>query len=101
MMFWVTLCSPEPSTIVTTIMPKYGSQLLDSRVRLPWLIREMHMSLSPCCSNGIVNGSREQTLGYFKRNVAESGCHLRQKEPESQWQTAAEGVITEQKIGSC
>ena len=33
----------------------------------------------------IVDGSKEQTLGDFKRKVAEAGCHLRQTEPESLW----------------
>ena len=29
----------------------------------------------------IVDGSKEQTLGVFKRKVAEPGYHLRQTEP--------------------
>ena len=43
----------------------------------------------------IVDGSKEQTLGNFKRKVAEAGCHLRQTEPESPWQMAEEGGIRE------
>ena len=30
----------------------------------------------------IVDGSKEQNLGDFKRKVEEAGCHLRQMEPE-------------------
>ena len=48
----------------------------------------------------IVDGSKEQTLGDFKREVAEAGCHLRQMEPESPWQMSAEGGISELKIRS-
>ena len=31
----------------------------------------------------IVDSSKEQNLGDFKRKIAEAGCHLRQTEPES------------------
>ena len=48
----------------------------------------------------IFEGSKEQTLGVFKRKFAEAGCHLRHTEPESLWQMAAEGVICELKRGS-
>ena len=48
----------------------------------------------------IVDGSKEQTLGDFKRKVAEDGCHLRQTEPKSPWQMDAEGGIRELKRGS-
>ena len=39
----------------------------------------------------IVDGSKEQTLGDFKRKVAEAGCQLRQREPEFLWQITADG----------
>ena len=45
----------------------------------------------------IVDGSKEQTLGDFKRKVAESGCHLSHTEPEYLWQMAAEVRIIELK----
>ena len=48
----------------------------------------------------ISDGSKEQNLGVFKRKVTEAGCHLRQTEPESPWQMAAEGGIRELKRGS-
>ena len=48
----------------------------------------------------IVDGSKQQTLGVLKRNVTESGYHLRQTEPESPWQVAAEEGICEIKRGS-
>ena len=41
----------------------------------------------------IVDGSKEHTLGVFKRKVVEARCHLRQMEPESPWQMSAEGGI--------
>ena len=48
----------------------------------------------------IVDVSKEQTMGVFKRKVVEAGCHFRQTEPESLWQIAAEGGICELKTGS-
>ena len=48
----------------------------------------------------IVVGSKEQTLGDFKRKVVEAGCYLRQTEPESPWKVATEGIICERKRGS-
>ena len=50
-------------------------------------------------TNTIVEGPKEQTLGIFKRKVAEAGCQLRQTEPEPPWQIAAEGGICELKRG--
>ena len=40
-------------------------------------------------TNMIVYGSKEQTLGDFKRKVVEAGCQLRQTEPESPRKMAA------------
>ena len=48
----------------------------------------------------IVDSLKEQTLGVFKRKVSETGCHLRQTEPESPCQMDAEGVICELNRGS-
>ena len=48
----------------------------------------------------VVDGSKEQTLGVFKRKVSDTGYHLRQTEPEYPWQMAAEGGICELKRGS-
>ena len=48
----------------------------------------------------IVDGSKEQTLGDFKRKVADTGCHLKQTEPESPLEMAAEGEMHELKRGS-
>ena len=47
-----------------------------------------------------VDDSKNQTLGVFKRKVAEVGCHLRRTELESPWQMAAEGGIHELKRGT-
>ena len=48
----------------------------------------------------IVNTSKDQTLGGFKRKVSEASCHLRQTEPESTWKMIAEVGICELKRGS-
>ena len=48
----------------------------------------------------IVEGSKEQNLGIFKRKVAEAGYHLRQTEPESPRHMAAEVGMCEVKRGS-
>ena len=48
----------------------------------------------------IVDGSMEQTRGKFGKKMREADCHLRQTEPHSQWQNAAEGVIRENKKGA-
>jgi hypothetical protein len=41
----------------------------------------------------IFDGSKEQTLGSFRRKLREADCHPRQTEPYSPWQMAAEGCI--------
>ena len=45
----------------------------------------------------IMDGSKEQTLGPFRKKCAKMGCHVRQTEPHSPWQNAAEGAIRELK----
>ena len=79
MMLLVTLCLPEPIPSVATIIPKYLSQSLDGSVHFLWLRRgEAHDYLSLLFQRYgvppkmIVDGSKEQTLGKFKRKVAES-----------------------------
>ena len=47
-----------------------------------------------------MDGSKEQTMGEFKRKVREMDCHIRQTEPYSPWQNAAEMCIRELKRGS-
>ena len=39
----------------------------------------------------VLDGSKEQCLGDFKRKLREADCHLRQTEPYSPWQQATEG----------
>jgi hypothetical protein len=46
-----------------------------------------------------LDGSKEQCLGNFKHKLCEAYCHLRQTEPYSPWQQAAEGCIRELKRG--
>jgi transposase len=47
----------------------------------------------------VMDGSKEQTLGDFRRKLKEANCHLRQTEPYSPWMNAAEGAIRELKRG--
>ncbi len=47
----------------------------------------------------VLDGSKEQTKGDFKRKLHEADCHARQTEPYSPWQQAAEGCIRELKHG--
>jgi hypothetical protein len=47
----------------------------------------------------ILDGSKEQTLGNFKRKLREADCHARQTKPYSPWQQAPEGCIHELKWG--
>ena len=47
----------------------------------------------------VLDGSKEQCLGNFKRKLREADCHLRQTEPYTPWQQAAEGCIRELKRG--
>ena len=48
----------------------------------------------------IMDGSKEQTQGIFKRKLREADCHQRQIEPYSPWMNAAEACIRELKRGS-
>jgi hypothetical protein len=47
----------------------------------------------------ILDGSKEQVKGAFKRKLKEVNCHLRVTEPYSPWQQAAKGCIRELKQG--
>ena len=48
----------------------------------------------------VTDGSKEQTLGPFRRKAKEMDCHVVQMEPHSPWQNAAELVIRELKRSS-
>ena len=48
----------------------------------------------------IVDGSLEQTKGEFRRKARQADCHIKQIEPHSPWQNAAEGTIRELKRGA-
>mmetsp|Transcript_37601 Transcript_37601/g.53010 ORF Transcript_37601/g.53010 Transcript_37601/m.53010 type:complete len:1380 (-) Transcript_37601:246-4385(-) len=50
--------------------------------------------------NMIVDGSREQVAGDFKRKCIEADCRIKQLEPHSQWANAAEASIRELKKAS-
>jgi hypothetical protein len=48
----------------------------------------------------VVDDSKEQILGNFRRKLREADCHHRVTEPYSPWQQAAEGCIRKLKRGS-
>ena len=48
----------------------------------------------------IMDGSKEQTLGKFKKTCQDAKIHVKQTEPHSPWQNAAEGGIRELKKAS-
>jgi hypothetical protein len=48
----------------------------------------------------IVDGSKEQTKGVFQKKMREADCWMKQTEPYSPWQNAAEGVILHLKQGA-
>ena len=45
----------------------------------------------------IMDGSKEQTMGMFRKKASEAACHVKQTEPYSPWQNAAERSIRELK----
>ncbi len=45
----------------------------------------------------IMDGSKEQTLGRFKKKCQDADCPIKQTEPYSPWQNAAESAIRELK----
>jgi hypothetical protein len=47
----------------------------------------------------VVDGSKEQTLGKFRKKCREADCHVRQTEPYTPASNAAEGCIRELKRG--
>ena len=48
----------------------------------------------------IMDGSKEQTMGLFRKKAKEMGVHVKQTEPHSPWQNAAELTIRELKKGA-
>ena len=48
----------------------------------------------------IMDGSKEQTMGLFRKKAKEMGVHIKQTEPHSPWQNAAELSIRELKKGA-
>ena len=48
----------------------------------------------------IMDGSKEQTLGEFRKKARQFGCHIKHSEPYSPWKIMAEGAIRELKHGS-
>ena len=41
----------------------------------------------------VMDGSREQTMGEFRKKAREANCRVKQTEPYSPWQNAAESAI--------
>ena len=48
----------------------------------------------------IMDGSKEQTQGRFRKTLSKANVHVKQIEPYSPWQNEAEGTIRELKRGS-
>ena len=48
----------------------------------------------------IMDGSKEHTMGLFRQKAKEMGVHIKQTEPHSPWQNAAELAIRELKKGA-
>jgi len=48
----------------------------------------------------VMDNAREQKMGTFRKKAREMGCHIKQTEPDSPWQNAAEGAIRELKHGA-
>ena len=46
----------------------------------------------------VIDGAREQVMGEFRHKARQADCHVKQTEPYSPWQNAAEGTIRELKI---
>jgi hypothetical protein len=45
----------------------------------------------------IMDGSKEQTMGEFRKKARAAGCRIKQTEPYSPWQNATESAIREMK----
>ena len=45
----------------------------------------------------VMDGAREQGMGEFRHKAWQADCHVKQTEPYSPWQNAAEGTIWELK----
>ena len=48
----------------------------------------------------VMDGAKEQVMGEFNRKAQQMGAHVKQTEPYSPWQNAAEGTICKAKCGS-
>ena len=44
-----------------------------------------------------MDGSKEQTLGSFRKKCQEADCNIKQMDPYSPWQLQAEGNIRDMK----
>ena len=47
-----------------------------------------------------MDGSKEQTLGDFRKKARQADCQMKQTESHSPWQNTAEGAIRELKRGT-
>jgi hypothetical protein len=48
----------------------------------------------------IMDGSKEQTMGEFKKKARAAGCRIKLTEPYSPWQNAAESAVRQTKHGA-
>ena len=50
----------------------------------------------------VMDGSKEQTMGMFRKKARQMDCHIKQTEPYLPWQNVAEGAIREvQRAAGC
>jgi hypothetical protein len=77
----------------------------DRQELFPWQKKRIHMTLSLVFHrNGVPNvmvmdGSKAQIQGGFRRKLREAGCHIKHLEPHTPKSNAAEGSIRELKRG--
>ena len=50
--------------------------------------------------NMVMDGSKEQTVGFFSNKFQEADCHINQTKPYYPWQLQAEGTTRELKKGA-
>eukprot|EP00804_Cyclotella_cryptica_P009101 CCRYP_003177-RA/>CCRYP_003177-RA protein AED:0.23 eAED:0.23 QI:0/0/0/1/1/1/2/0/629 len=77
--------------------PVFGDTLIAGTTSLQGNKYAQHDGVPPAC---IVDGSKEQVKGEFRCKLKEASCRLKQTEPYSPWQNAAEGNIRELKKGA-
>ena len=76
------LCVPDEEEVGSAL----GLSLLAQRDGVPHTI--------------VMDGVKEQVMGEFRKKAREMGAQVKQTEPRSPWQNAAEGAVREVKLGA-